>query len=46
MGKDYGEPHFEIATMGTEAILADSFRHDITQDTEYYDFILGILAGV
>lgn len=51
MGKEYldnprtGYNMYELTTMGAEFLLSDRPRYDFTPDTDFIDFILGILAG-
>ena len=46
MGKEYNqyEGYYELASMGTENVLIDNPRYNISTDTEYRDFIIGLLA--
>lgn len=44
IGKEYGGRAFELLSMGLEAVLFQ--RYDLSNDQEYRQFILGILAGV
>lgn len=52
VGKEYlyhgtDNPYgYEIMSMGTEDLLPDGHRHDITIDPEMADFVLGILLGI
>ncbi len=46
MGKEYTqyEGYYELASMGTESVLVDTPRYNISTDPEYRDFIIGLLA--
>lgn len=47
MGKDYKhflDDHFEVLTMGVQGVFGGDY--DVTTDTEYYSFVLGLLAGM
>lgn len=47
MGKDYGNTEtsgFEIFSMGMESVFAGSYN--LSRDTDYQDFILGILVSI
>ncbi|NJJ37833.1 hypothetical protein [Paenibacillus apii] len=44
MGKDYGGEAFEFLSMGFEGLFALSF--DLSKDTDFEEFILGVLASI
>ena len=44
MGKDYGGKGYELLSMGLESLFCGTYN--LSQDTEYQDFLLGILAAV
>lgn len=44
MGKYYGGNFYELLSMGIEGVFFN--RHDLATDTDYIDFILGVLAVV
>lgn len=44
MGKDYGGRGYELFSMGMEAMFCGSYS--LARDTEYQDFIFGILAMI
>ncbi|GFI04179.1 hypothetical protein IMSAGC005_03031 [Lachnospiraceae bacterium] len=47
MGKDYGNTEtsgYELLSMGMESVFMDAY--DLSKDTEYQDFIFGILTSI
>ena len=42
MGKDYGGKGYELFSMGLESLYCGSYN--LARDTEYQDFIFGILS--
>jgi SPP1 gp7 family putative phage head morphogenesis protein len=45
MGKEYGGRFWELASMGVQNVLGPT-QLDITKDVDFYEFILGLIAGV
>ena len=44
MGKDYGKKYHELLSMGLESLYTGSY--DLAKDTDFYDFILGLVSAL